>query len=80
MKSLLFILELSLIICSVDVEKHQRIVQFVNKLRTTWKAQVYDRDYSQLIGVGALKETKKNYPKKKQFSKLQMMIFQIIMT
>ncbi len=78
MKSLLFILGLSLALCLVDYEKHQKIVKFVNKLRTTWKAQVYDRDYSKLIG--AWKEIKKTLPKKKQFSKLQMMIFQIIMT
>ena len=67
MKPLLFILELSLIICSVDVGKHQRIVQFVNKLRTTWKAQVYDRDHSKLIGIVHGKKPKKHYPKKNSF-------------
>jgi cathepsin B len=35
----------------VNIEKHQKIVNFVNKLRTTWKAKVYDRDYSKLIGT-----------------------------
>ena len=51
MKSVLFILGLTLALCSVNIEKHQKIVNFVNKLRTTWKAKVYDRDYSKLIGT-----------------------------
>ena len=67
MKSLLFILGLSLIICSVDVEKHSKIVKYVNKLRTTWKAQVYDRDYNKFIGT--YKETKETLPKEKTIFK-----------
>lgn len=51
MKSLLFILGLSLILCDLNLEKQQARVDFINKLRTTWTAKVYDRDYSSLIGA-----------------------------
>ena len=50
MKSLLFILGLSLALSAVDVERQQKIVDFVNKLRTTWTAKLYDRDISGLVG------------------------------
>ena len=62
MKSVLFILGLTLALCSVNIEKHQKIVNFVNKLRTTWKAKVYDRDYSKLIGTW---RNRKALPKRK---------------
>jgi len=51
MKSLIFLLAISLILCEVDVKKHEEIVKFVNKLRTTWKAKLYDRDIKPLIGA-----------------------------
>ena len=63
MKSLLFLLGLSLTLCLVDYEKHQKIVKFVNKLRTTWTAEVYDRDITKLIGT--LKTPKEMLPKEK---------------
>ena len=62
MKSVLFILGLTLALCAVNIEKHQKIVNFVNKLRTTWKAKVYDRDYSKLIGTW---RNRKALPKRK---------------
>ena len=62
MKSVLFILGLTLALCAVNIEKHQKIVNFVNKLRTTWKAKIYDRDYSKLIGTW---RNRKALPKRK---------------
>ena len=50
MKSLLFILGLTLALSAVDVERHQKMVDFINKLRTTWTAKVYDRDIAGLVG------------------------------
>ena len=50
MKSLVFILGLSLALTFVDVERHQTMVNFINKLRTTWTAKVYDRDIAGLVG------------------------------
>ena len=50
MKSLVFILGLALALTAVDVERHQTMVNFINKLRTTWTAKVYDRDIAGLVG------------------------------
>ena len=38
-----------------DVEKHQKMVTFINKLGTTWKAKLYNKDIVSLLG--AWKET-----------------------
>ena len=51
MRSLIFILGLSLTFCLVDVQKHEEIVKFVNKLRTTWTAKLYERDIAPLVGA-----------------------------
>lgn len=58
MKSLLFILGLSLTLCALDLERKQKRIDFINKLRTTWTAKMYDRDYTGLIG--AWKENEEN--------------------
>ena len=51
MRSLIFILGLSLTFCLVDVQRHEEIVKFVNKLRTTWTAKLYERDIAPLVGA-----------------------------
>ena len=51
MKSLLFILGLSLTLCLVDIERQEKMVNFINKLRTTWTAQIYERDIAGLVGA-----------------------------
>jgi len=51
MRSLIFILGLSLTLCFIDYERHEKIVNFVNKLRTTWTAKIYERDIAPLVGA-----------------------------
>ena len=51
MKSLVFILGLTLTLCAADLERHQKIVDFVNKLRTTWTAEVNRREIAGLVGA-----------------------------
>ena len=51
MKSILYILLFSLVFNLYDIEKHKKIVYYVNKLRTTWKAKLYDFDISPLLGA-----------------------------
>ena len=51
MKSFIFVLGLSLTLCLVDLERQEKMVNFVNKLRTTWTAQVYERDIAGLLGA-----------------------------
>ena len=66
MKSLLFVLGLSLALCNVDLERHQKIVDYVNNLKTTWTAKVYPRDIQSLIG--AWKDTEETrLPQKTEF-------------
>ena len=68
MKSLLFILGLSLALSAVDVERHQKMVDFINKLRTTWTAKVHDRDIAGL--GGSWKESEEiRLPEKTLFTK-----------
>ena len=63
MKSLIFVLGLTLALCLYDVQEHERIVKFVNKLRTTWTAEVYGRDVTPLLG--AWPETEETLPEEK---------------
>ena len=51
MKIFLIILILSYTFTLVDIERKQKIVDMINNLKTTWKAKVYNRDYSNLIGT-----------------------------
>ena len=51
MKSYLFLLLLTIAFSLVDVERHKKIVDTVNNMKTTWKAKVYDRDISPLVGA-----------------------------
>jgi cathepsin B len=51
MKSLLFILGLTMTFSLVDVQRQQSMVDFVNKLRTTWTAELNQRDISGLLGA-----------------------------
>ena len=51
MKFILFLFGLSLTACLIDVERSQKMVDFVNKLRTTWTAKLYERDISGLVGA-----------------------------
>ena len=51
MKSYLFILLLTLASSLFDLEKHQLIVEIVNSKKTTWKAEVYHRDITPLLGA-----------------------------
>jgi len=67
MKFILFILGLSLSFSLVDIEKHQKMVNFINKLRTTWKAKVYERDITNLVGTRHETE-KMKLPEKKAFT------------
>ena len=63
MRSLIFILGLSLTLCLIDYERHEKIVNFVNKLRTTWTAKIYERDIAPL--VAAWKDTEETQLKEK---------------
>ena len=49
MKSYLVLVLLYSALCIVDKDKHQKIVNFINKLRTTWTAKLYERDVSPLM-------------------------------
>ena len=51
MKTIIFVLGVALVFSLVDVERHQSIVDFINKLRTTWTAKVNERDISGLLGA-----------------------------
>ena len=51
MKSLLFIFLLSLTLCAKNFERQKKRVEFINKLRTTWTAKVYERDIAGLCGA-----------------------------
>lgn len=51
MKSYLFLALIVLASCLVDVQRHQKIVETVNNLKTTWKAKLYHRDIAPLIGA-----------------------------
>ena len=51
MKSILFLIGLSLVCSLYDANKHEKIVNYVNKLRTTWKAKVSHRDIAPLLGA-----------------------------
>ena len=53
MKSYLFLLLLTLASSLFDEDRHQIIVGIVNSKQTTWKAEVYHRDISELIGSWA---------------------------
>ena len=59
MKSLILILGLSLIICAIDLERQQKRVDFINKLKTTWTAKIYERDIADLVGTWPENEEKK---------------------
>ena len=50
MKSFLLISLLTLSLCLVDIERQQKIVDYVNNLKTTWKAKLYNRDIAPLVG------------------------------
>ena len=50
MKFLTFILAISFALCIVDKGKHEKMVNFINKLRTTWTAKLYERDIVPLVG------------------------------
>ena len=55
MKSYILFILFSLSFSLVDIQRHQKIVDTVNNLKTTWKAKIYYRDIAPL--VGALKDT-----------------------
>ena len=55
MKSYLLLFLITLTFGLVDIQRHQKIVDTVNNLKTTWKAKLYHRDIAPLIG--AWKET-----------------------
>ena len=65
MKIFTFILAISLTLCIVDKEKHEKMVNFINKLRTTWTAKLYERDIVPLVGSWAEKDIK--LPRKTEF-------------
>ena len=50
MKSYLLISLLTLCLNLIDIERQQKIVDYVNNLKTTWKAKIYHRDIAPLIG------------------------------
>ena len=50
MKSYLIFLLINISFSLVDIERHQKIVDTVNNLKTTWKAKIYKRDIAPLIG------------------------------
>ena len=66
MKFILFLFGLSLTACLIDVERSQKMVDFVNKLRTTWTAKLYERDISGLVGAWTENEDIQ-LPEKKTF-------------
>ena len=51
MKSYLLFLLINLTVSLVDIERHQKIVDTVNNLKTTWKAKLNHRDISPLVGA-----------------------------
>ena len=51
MKLFLSILIFSYAFTLADIERKQKIVDMVNNLKTTWKAKVYNREFSHLIGT-----------------------------
>ena len=65
MKFLILIIYLSQIFSYYDVEKHKEMVAFINKLRTTWKAKLYERDIIPLLG--AFKETEETKLKERKY-------------
>ena len=66
MKSYLLFFLMSLSFSLVDIQRHQKIVDTVNNLKTTWKAKIYHRDIAPLIG--AWKETPETQlPEKTKF-------------
>ena len=66
MKSYLLLFLITLTFGLVDIQRHQKIVDTVNNLKTTWKAKLYHRDIAPLIG--AWKETPETQlPEKKIF-------------
>ena len=51
MKSFIFFLIITFVFTLVDIPRHQKIVDTVNNLNTTWKAKLYNRDIAPLIGT-----------------------------
>ena len=51
MKSFIFFLSITFVFTLVDIPRHQKIVEIVNNLNTTWKAKLYNRDIAPLIGT-----------------------------
>lgn len=67
MKFIVALLAISLVFCEVDVEKHKKIVEKVNKLRTTWKAKLNTRDIKPLLGAWPEDEKEPVLPEKTEF-------------
>lgn len=51
MQKLIIIALLGLSLCVFDIERQAKLAHKVNKLKTTWTAQVYDRDFTPLLGA-----------------------------
>ena len=66
MKSYLILLLLTIASSQFDVARHQKIVDIVNNKKTTWKAEVYPRDITQLIGAWA-ESPETQLPEKTEF-------------
>ena len=66
MKPFLLFLLISFAFSLLDIQHHQKIVDTVNNLKTTWKAKLYNRDIT--LSLGSLKETSEfNLPDKTTF-------------
>ena len=66
MKSFIFILGLSLTFCLVDITNHQNMINFINKLRTTWNSKFYKKDISFPI-MSQIKKENMQLPEKTIF-------------
>lgn len=50
MKAIIFLL-LTVALCNVSVDRQREIADKVNRLKTTWKAQAYDKDLKPFLGA-----------------------------
>ena len=69
MKSFIFILGLSLTFCLVDITNHQNMINFINKLRTTWNSKFYKKDISFPI-MSQIKKENMQLPEKTIFKSI----------
>ena len=66
MKYLILFLTITSILSYYDIENHKKIVSFINKLRTTWKAKLFNKDTSTLLGSWKQPESSL-FPERKTF-------------